>query len=165
MQIDLARNFPSSCPFESLSCPRREPESTRWHFSEHYLPPASDRTTRQRRRGLPALHFPRCDCRARRQAATTIKPVASLNTIAPDSSSGSCPATTSVPSKPDCTGSELISCTVVASRLRDARHAISPLCDSGPTSPAGETRRFRFNSPLAQPELRAWGRNCGVGAG
>ncbi len=86
----------------------------------------SDLRARQRRHWLPALHFPRCDCRAHRQVDHDHQPVASLNTIAPDGSSGSSPATTAVPSKPDCAGSELISCTVASLCLRHdtlgARH-------------------------------------------
>ena len=67
----------------------RNPKATRWHFSEHDLPSPSDRTVRQRRHWLPALHFPRCDCRARRQVDHDHQPVTSLNTIAPDGPSGS----------------------------------------------------------------------------
>ncbi len=73
---------------------------------------------RQRRHWLPALHFPRCDCRARRQVDYDRQPVASLDTIAPDGPSGSPLATTYLTSKPDCTGSELISCTVAPVCLR-----------------------------------------------
>jgi hypothetical protein len=94
------------------------PKATRWHFSEHYLPSPADRTARQRRHWLPALHFSRCDCRARRQIDHDHQPLASLNTIAPDGPSGSSPATTYLPSKPDCAGSELISCTVASVCLR-----------------------------------------------
>jgi excisionase family DNA binding protein len=51
-------------------------------------------------------------------STTTISPIASLHTIAPDSPSGSSPATTYLPSKPDCAGSELISCAVASVCLR-----------------------------------------------
>src|SRR5260370_22710834 len=46
---------------------------------------------------------------------------------------------------------------------RHARHATSIACDSGPASPAGETRRYGFNTPLAQREQRAWGRQGSEG--
>lgn len=42
---------------------------------------------------------------------------------------------------------------------RHRRHATSIACNSGPASPAGKTRRSGFNTPLAQRELRARGRN------
>jgi hypothetical protein len=42
---------------------------------------------------------------------------------------------------------------------RHARHATSLACESGPASPAQETWRCRFNTPLTQREVRAWGRN------
>ena len=38
---------------------------------------------------------------------------------------------------------------------RHARRATSIACNSGPASPAGETRRYGRNTPLAQRELRA----------
>jgi hypothetical protein len=94
------------------------PKATRWHFSEHYLRSPPDRTARQRRHRLPALHFRRRDCRARRQVDHDHQSVASLNTIAPDGPSGTSPATTHLPSNPDCAGSELISCTVASVCLR-----------------------------------------------
>jgi hypothetical protein len=103
------------------------PKATRWHFSEHYLRSPPDRTARQRRHWLPALHFHCGDCRARRQIDHDHQPVASLNTIAPDRPSGSSSATAYVPSKPICAGSELISCTVTSVCLRHdtlgTRHA------------------------------------------
>jgi Helix-turn-helix domain len=41
---------------------------------------------------------------------------------------------------------------------RHARHGTSIACDSGPASPARETRRYKFNMTLApQRGLRAWG--------
>jgi hypothetical protein len=46
---------------------------------------------------------------------------------------------------------------------RHARHATSIACNSGPVSPAGKTRRYGFNSPLAQRKLRARGRNWNEG--
>jgi len=36
-------------------------------------------------------------------------------------------------------------------------------CNSSPASLAGETQRYGFNTPLAQRELRARGRNWGEG--
>jgi hypothetical protein len=42
---------------------------------------------------------------------------------------------------------------------RPARQLRSKACSSGPTSPAGESRHYQFNTPLAQRELRARGRN------
>jgi len=98
-----------------------DPESlkaTRWHLPEHYLPSPPDRRARQHRHWLPALHFPRCDRRDRRQVDQDHQPVTSLNTIAPVGPSGSSPATTYLPSKPDCARSELISCTVACVCLR-----------------------------------------------
>ena len=46
---------------------------------------------------------------------------------------------------------------------RHARHATFIACNSGSASPAGETRRYGFNMPLEQRELRAWGRNWSEG--
>jgi hypothetical protein len=42
---------------------------------------------------------------------------------------------------------------------RHARHATSVACNSGAASPAGETRRSGFNTPLAQWALHARVRN------
>ena len=42
---------------------------------------------------------------------------------------------------------------------RHARRATSIACNTGPASPAGETWRYRFNTALAERELRAQGRN------
>jgi hypothetical protein len=42
---------------------------------------------------------------------------------------------------------------------RPARRSTSLAYNSGPPSPAAETRRFRFNTPLEQQGLRARGRN------
>lgn len=42
---------------------------------------------------------------------------------------------------------------------RHTRHAKSIACNSGPALPAGETRRYGFNTPLEQRGLRARGRN------
>jgi hypothetical protein len=42
---------------------------------------------------------------------------------------------------------------------RHARHATSIASNAGRGSPAGETRRYGFNTSLAQRELRARGRN------
>jgi len=42
---------------------------------------------------------------------------------------------------------------------RHARHATAITCNSVPASPAGETWRCGSNTPLAQRELRARGRN------
>ena len=51
--------------------------------------------------GCRQLHFPRCDCRARRQVDHDHQPVASLNTIASDRPALLPLPTTYVPSKPD----------------------------------------------------------------
>src|SRR2546423_6524838 len=67
---------------------------------------------------LPALHFTRCECRARRELDDDHQPVASLNAIAAvgpsDSSPDHYPLPTYLPSKPNCAGPELISCTVAS---------------------------------------------------
>jgi hypothetical protein len=46
---------------------------------------------------------------------------------------------------------------------RHTRQATFIASNSGPASPDGETRCYGFNTPLAQRELRAWGRNWNEG--
>jgi hypothetical protein len=46
---------------------------------------------------------------------------------------------------------------------RHTRQATFIASNSGPASPAGEIRRYGFNTPLAQRDLRARGRNWSEG--
>jgi hypothetical protein len=111
------------------------------------------------RHWLPALHFPRCDCRACRQVDHDHQPLACLNTIAPDGSSGSSPLPTSRRSRTLRLGIDRMHRGFCLPTPRHARHATSIACNSGATSAAGETRRYGFNTALAQGGLRARGGN------